>query len=987
MTSFDCPFFLANCRSIIKKTESLGDYFENSEFSFGILTETWLNENNEPKIKEDLRELHNLDLITRNRKGRGGGVAIVSKINSELSFKHHAFFSGEYETVCARAVTPAAGKSIYVFACYYPPNMKQSDVDKFNELVSDEVLRIQSREKQSPFIIIAGDMNLKNVDCFCDIDGVKLILTNPTRNDACLDLCYTNCNIIKNDVHIPLWSFENVDSDHKVVSYIARFQKQKRNYKKLSARKVTKVGEEKFRNLMKETDWSEMDSMEDVEDRTTWFHNKIETYKDECFPWKVRKIRDDEDPWVTDHIRKKIKERNKIFRLNGRKKRWKDMKHEVRTKMARSRKAYYDREVEKIKNSSDKRGLAYTALKNLKCSSRPKQWSLCDMNTEKDELDIAEEVADYFNSVNSSYSGVKKEQVPSTYDRPVYPLTKEMIAKRIRTSKKPNSSVPGDVPPNLVNDLAEVIAIPAEKIFNCVPTQHWPIPWKHEYQTIIPKKPNPKSFSELRNLSCTNFLSKVLESFVIDSIQNEIELSELQYGGLKGCGTDNFLVEVWNNVLESLDEKEKAMSIMSIDFSKAFNRLEHQACLKKLAEKNASNQTLSMVFSFLSGRRMSVKAGGSYTRHREVMGGSPQGTKLGNLLFCFAIDDITIPAQNPSPLNSPQQLDNNDDVIESPISAIPDQYLPNFTSTPGLDDSFNPNPHGLRRKRNVINDTTEFCLLDRDEYREVDTWEIGYVDDINVGEVLNTNHAISTFSVNKELKEIRSKGCEKMFEVIKHNGAEVGMQINPAKTQLLCISANNNAEIRSHICVDGKKLESEKTLKILGFTFGERPSAHYHVDNLISKFNRSIWSIFHLKRAQLATHVLVTVYISMIRPILEYASNVIFSMLTKEDESRLEACQKRAMRLLYGFEVPYTDCLVMAKIKTLTERRKELFEKFSIKMSQSSRFEKKWLPKKHIDPDAMNLRKRKKYIEFASKTDRLYKSPVYTMRRLLNDLK
>ena len=251
----------------MKKIESVGDYFENGEFLFGILTETWINESNELKIKEDLRELHSLGLITKNRKGRGGGVAVVSKINGDLNFKHHTFFSGEYETVCAKAPVPAAGRLIYVFACYYPPNMKQTEVDKMNELIYDEVLRIQSKEKEMLYKVIAGDMNLKDVDCFTDIEGIKLIPTNPTRNNACLDLCYTNCNVVKNNVHIPLWSFENTDSDHKVVGYTARFYKKKHTYRKFTARKITKSGERKFCSMVMGTNWSEMDSMEDIDEK------------------------------------------------------------------------------------------------------------------------------------------------------------------------------------------------------------------------------------------------------------------------------------------------------------------------------------------------------------------------------------------------------------------------------------------------------------------------------------------------------------------------------------------------------------------------------------------------------------------------------------------------------------------------------------------------------------------------------------------------
>ena len=967
-------FFLANCRSVVKKTESVVDHFENSDFAFGILTETWLTDSKEIKICEEFLESNGLNLITKNRAGRGGGVAVIFR-EREIAFKRHNFFTGSYEILAAKASVPVAGGNLFVFACYYPPSMRQEEVDRMNELISDEILRLRIKEKGNPLFIIAGDMNKKNVDCFLNINGITLIETAPTRGNEVLDMCYTNCNIAKNNVQIPLWSYDGVDSDHKVVNFSVVFKSICKTYSKFKSRKITKRGEEKFCELMQKTDWESIDSFLTVNEKTDWLHTKIEEYKDLCFPYKWSKVRSDEDPWITDHIRDRIKERNRMFAVVGRGPDWKKIRNEVRSKMSASRRAYYDREVAKIKNASNKRGLAYSALKNLKCASRPKQWSIADCDRNKNEKVIAEELADYFNEISSEYDSVNMRDLPSTYDRPIFALTEDMIVKRIKESKKPNSSVPGDIPPRLIMALSETIAVPACKIFNCVPGECWPAAWKKEYQTVIPKKPRPEGYADLRNLSCTNFLSKILESFVIDSIKSEISLSELQYGGIKGCGTDNFLVELWNNVLEPIDEKGKVASIMSVDFSKAFNRLDHQACLKKMSEKHASNQTLRMVFSFLEGREMCIKTSEGYSETRNVKGGSPQGTKLGNLLFCIAIDDITDP---------PPSRENHHGEEASPLSAIPEQYLPAATSTPVLDDSFNPNPYGFRPKLRVLNDTDPFPMLNQDEY-EQGTWEVGYIDDINVGETLDTSEAISHYTTKKEHKEIRSKGCEEMFDVIEKNGKKVGMVINPAKTQLLCLSANNNARVTSFASINGKRLESGEKLKVLGFMFGETPSVKYHIQNLIKKFHKSIWSISHLKKARLEDWTLVQVYTSMCRPLLEYASNVFHPMITKEDGEKLEACQRTAMKLIFGFKTSYEAALERAQIKTLCQRRKELFEKFCIKMSQSERFRRKWLPKKFYDETCPVLRKRKEYVEFNSRSERLYNSPLFAMRRFLNE--
>ena len=82
------------------------------------------------------------------------------------------------------------------------------------------------------------------------------------------------------------------------------------------------------------------------------------------------------------------------------------------------------------------------------------------------------------------------------------------------------------------------------------------------------------------------------------------------------------------------------MSLLSIDFSKAFNMVDHRACVYALAECGASTDSIRMIGAFLRGRVMQVKVNSELSEERCVMGGSPQGTKLGNFLFIVTIDKI-----------------------------------------------------------------------------------------------------------------------------------------------------------------------------------------------------------------------------------------------------------------------------------------------------------------------------------------------------------
>ena len=101
---------------------------------------------------------------------------------------------------------------------------------------------------------------------------------------------------------------------------------------------------------------------------------------------------------------------------------------------------------------------------------------------------------------------------------------------------------------------------------------------------MITKCASPEHFGLLRNLSCTPLFSKALEFFVLEKLKTEVKPSDRQYGGLKGCGTNQYLVDAWNFILESLEDPGTiAANLLSIDFAKAFNNMDHLACLRQRA--------------------------------------------------------------------------------------------------------------------------------------------------------------------------------------------------------------------------------------------------------------------------------------------------------------------------------------------------------------------------------------------------------------------
>lgn len=248
-------------------------------------------------------------------------------------------------------------------------------------------------------------------------------------------------------------------------------------------------------------------------------------------------------------------------------------------------------------------------------------------------------MADHFNGISSEFRGLDPADIPVTYSSPIPLISPDQLIARLRSFRKPKSMVKYDVFPALINQTAPFLTGPLSLIYNTmIVNKAWPLKWKEEFVTPIPKKSVPESMNDLRNISCTAFLSKVFESFVLGWLLEQVGMRENQMGGMKGAGAEHYLVHLWQLVLECLEDPRAGAILTSIDYAKAFNRLDFGCCLRALAGKGASTELLALLASFLTSQSMSVKVGQEVSAPRVVLGGVPQGSILGVFLFNATID-------------------------------------------------------------------------------------------------------------------------------------------------------------------------------------------------------------------------------------------------------------------------------------------------------------------------------------------------------------
>ena len=107
---------------------------------------------------------------------------------------------------------------------------------------------------------------------------------------------------------------------------------------------------------------------------------------------------------------------------------------------------------------------------------------------------------------------------------------------------------------------------------------------------------------------------------------------------------------------------------------------------------------------------------------------------------------------------------------------------------------------------------------------------------------------------------------------------------------------------------------------------------------------------------------------------------VYHSLLSDEMDVRIERVQSQALKIIYGFGFSYRSLLEKTGLETLKQRRLCAIDRFTDKCIQG-KFAA-WFP---MVSGRRSQRNHRPYEEKYARCDRLRDSPLYFMRRRLND--
>ena len=615
-----------------------------------------------------------------------------------------------------------------------------------------------------------------------------------------------------------------------------------------------------------------------------------------------------------------------------------------------------------LKNSNP--GKAYATLKKM--GAQPGDCEDEGSFTLSEHIDMnlsikesVEKIAQHFAAISQEYPPLNPATLPPRVRRKLETLadTSKLptipdyeVHEKMKKVNKPKSGVPGDPPSRLIKEFTPELVKPAGVIYrNITETGQWPSCWKVEYGTALKKVTNPANEDQLRIISLTSYFSKVYEQLVIEWLLEYVgdQIDWNQYGGVKGHSISHYLIEMINFILYNQDLRTPhAVLATMVDFSKAFNRQNHNLLLTLLSDMNVPGWLLKIVIGFLSDREMILRYKNQMSGAKRLPGGGPQGTILGLFLFLILI-------------NKAGFKDNMRNVGETITGPIGKRKPMQTTHLKYVDDL--SLLEALNLKKDLVNNPE---LIRPVNYHE------------------RTGH---TLPANK------SRIQDQLVD-LKEYTIENEMKINHGKSKVMLFNTARSRDFMPGITLDGNSLEVVEEMPLLGLVLTSDLKWSRNTENMCKKAYNKKWLLRRLKAQGADTCDLKDIFEKQIRSVLEFGTPVYTAGLTNEDKNNIERVQRTAAHVILG--VNYTDyksALDYLSLDTLEKRRIGICTNFAKKAVKHPKFSS-WFVKSSQN-SGIKERQCKPVVEepylkpVKHRTKRYRKSPIPFLTNLINNTK
>ena len=649
----------ANFQSLWHKRVELCNLALETKSDIIVGTETWLTGD----VKNSELLLDDYDVYRRDRASRGGGVLIAVK---KSLFCQHISTSTNSETLSVK-IKLNGQKPLIICAVYRPPDYTfQESIDVVNEIQG------MFDKNKGAISLVCGDFNLPDVDWvnqevksyqypkpineayieFAHDLGLSQIVDKPTRGaTSILDLCFTNYPHLINKCEIIPGL-----GDHEIVKISASIRPPRKKPVKREIQLWNKVDEAALRSdvhKFSETFLAEGWDWENKDVKVIWDHIKGELTKiiEKHVPSKLTSSRTHQ-PWINQKIKSLVRKKNRWFQKAKECHSatvWKKYKN-IKNQCQKACRQAHDQYLNNIfsEDKTDKKLWGYIKSRNQENCGIGDLQSGDGVKIARDPTEKADIIHTQFDSVFSNpipkiINFFRKEDRLPTFDR-IYVrrsgLLKLLLNINVHKAKGPDN-IPGRLLKICAHELVDVYQI----LFQASLDQGIvPPDWKGANVVPLFKKGDKSKAENYRPISLTSISCKILEHVVHSNIMGHLDrfniLDDAQHGFRKRRSCVTQLISTLNDFADCL-KTQKQIDAIVLDFSKAFDKVDHEGLLLKLDHLGIRNSMLSWIRSFLIGRTQKVLVDGKTSTPKPVASGVPQGTVLGPLFFLIYINDIS----------------------------------------------------------------------------------------------------------------------------------------------------------------------------------------------------------------------------------------------------------------------------------------------------------------------------------------------------------